>query len=51
MLDIKLSTLTMSNSVNEIIWERLYEEALAKGMKRVAAIHYANDEFNKQPQP
>ena len=51
MLDISWSTLTMSNSENEIIMERLYEEAIAKGMSVRAAIKYANEEFQKLPQP
>ena len=41
----------MSNNENEIIMERLYEEAIAKGMSVRAAIKYANEEFQKLPQP
>ena len=51
LLDISWSTLTMSNNENEIIMERLYEEAIAKGMSVQAAIKYANEEFQKLPQP
>ena len=41
----------MSNSENEKIMERLFEEAIAKGMSTQAAIKYANEEFQKLPQP
>lgn len=51
VLDISWSTLTMSNNENEIIMERLYEEALAKGLSPQAAMKYANEEFQKLPQP
>ena len=51
LLDISWSTLTMSNNENEIIMERLYEEALAKGLSPQAAMKYANEEFQKLPQP
>ena len=37
----------MSNSENEIIWEKFYEEAKAKGMKHQQAMIYANDQFQK----
>ena len=51
LLDISWSTLTMSNNENQIIMERLYEEALAKGLSPQAAMKYANEEFQKLPQP
>ena len=41
----------MSNSENERIWEKFYEEALAKGLSPQAAMKYANEEFQKLPQP
>ena len=41
----------MSNNENQIIMERLYEEALAKGLSPQAAMKYANEEFQKLPQP
>jgi hypothetical protein len=37
----------MSNSENERIWEKFYEEAKEKGMKHQQAMIYANVQFGK----
>ena len=47
LLDISWSISTMSNSENERIWEKFYEEAKAKGMKHQEAMIYANEQFQK----
>mgnify|MGYP006239499381 FL=1 len=47
LLDISWSISTMSNSENERIWEKFYEEAKAKGMRHQQAMIYANEQFDK----
>tara|TARA_A100001515_G_scaffold141841_1_gene139412 strand:+ start:295 stop:420 length:126 start_codon:yes stop_codon:yes gene_type:complete len=37
----------MSNSENERIWEKFYEEAKAKGKRHQEAMIYANEQFQK----